>query len=434
MMTMKNKFIYAAFPLLGLIVLGGCASDEQSDEPEDGVSDGGDTGGDVDENRVCWESTAAECQPLSSIEPGTIGTGPAIDLQSGFPEARRGFVDADANELILAVSNTGSTSSSHYIMAVDLETGNRRVVSGTYEDPQQGLVTVGEGFDWEGLFDVRPNPATGRWIAYAAFSDDDVPEIEYDESGDEAYGLFDVDPASGDRSLLIGWGPIFTAGPEDSDFCWSENPYEMLYIDRSPYSGIEIDDEGTVYISGTSKSTAVFVAAFDVDNEDCRIVTLSANEAEPIGSGISIYGNTAYNSLTYVDGQLFALHALFETLLAIDIETGDRTNISTSGQMYTWGSGDTLGLRALLVKGDSFLSAGEYISNGSAPYVTEVDGSTGTRTQVSFSETTGPLNRGYYDEVTSMWSNPNDDSVIMEVSNAIVIYHQEDNTSVTLSY
>ena len=113
------------------------------------------------------------CLPRPSQETaGTVGSGfaPAqLDSTTGIGS---GFVDAASCRLISVLRNF-QVAEHGVVFATNLATGARSVVSGTYDDPASGSVTVGAasavdggpGPDLDGIEDVQPEPS-GKWLAY----------------------------------------------------------------------------------------------------------------------------------------------------------------------------------------------------------------------------------------------------------------------------
>lgn len=128
---------------------------------------------------------------------GTIGSGPAI-YQGGTDVLRGGFVTPDGRTLIVAVETLRNDDQFGAVMAIDLNTGNRTLISGYLNSIQRagkGVKAQGDRGDTLDLYtlgnvtDVKPLP-DGSLVAYAGQA-------------------IRIDPATGDRTLL--WTPV-TAG------------------------------------------------------------------------------------------------------------------------------------------------------------------------------------------------------------------------------
>ncbi|PTA69468.1 hypothetical protein [Deinococcus arcticus] len=143
------------------------------------------------------DSANARCVAKSAPDGvGAIGSGSTF-YQGGAEQFRGGFVSADGQTLYLALETLRNTDPFGVVMAVDLNTGNRRVVSGylnTMEKVGKGVKVQGDRdtldlYTLGNIYDVQPLP-DGSLLAHTG-------------------QLIRIDPRTGDRTLL--WTPT-TAG------------------------------------------------------------------------------------------------------------------------------------------------------------------------------------------------------------------------------
>jgi hypothetical protein len=118
------------------------------------------------------------------------GTGPR-PMQFG-GSIQGGFLDG--NRLVFAAMTQGLVTPAGVVMTMDLETGNRQVISGHYEDPVNGPVVVGSGPNLGYTEDVAKGP--DGWYAVTR---DQVPVAP-------PRHVFKVDPATGARAVVATWG------------------------------------------------------------------------------------------------------------------------------------------------------------------------------------------------------------------------------------
>lgn len=233
-------------------------------------------------------------------EPGMVGDGPE------FPASLdNGFVDAATRTVYVAASASISGTEGGLVYAVDLDTGDRTVVSGTYEDPRTGPMTVGTG------------PALTGW-AY---------DVQRHPSGDLLYwgdaGLFRID-ASGNRTQVRDGATYCVRG----DWDWN-------YPNRTTQHAMAVDATGRAIVptraardgSGTPPmpdDENFGIAA--LDGASCTYLSFASMDARfSLGAGRIPLGPFVY---PVMDGSSILISSDFGRFFRVDPATGDRVVIS----------------------------------------------------------------------------------------------------------
>ncbi len=206
------------------------------------------------------------------VSSGTVGTGPLPG------SLRRPDIDGDANRLIIP---EGSTPAAARLVAMDLDTGNRTVVSDN--------AGIGAGPAFGALSDVAVDPTGNRAIVLTS-----------------SLGLFEVDLLTGDRSIVsdsvTGAGPLW-AFPDSVDIDTTAN---LAYV----------ADDGDTVIYRVNLTTG-----------DRTVLSDNAGT----GSGPSI---TFPNDLALdLPGNraLILNRGSRDEVMAVDLTTGDRSIVSGEG-------------------------------------------------------------------------------------------------------
>ncbi len=249
-----------------------------------------------------------------------LGSGPNMH---GINLAKWGGGFVHEGELYAAVHYTGGGAKLKpgAIYAINLETGDRRVVSGAYLDPKTGRVDVGSGYTVDGealpfLVDIE----LGKDGKIYAFGSDTLNHVE----------ITRVDPKTGARELV--WRRQYDADAGDANFpygqCFSgrvDNAYAggfapVQYAERAYALG----NDGSFYIGW--KNDGVGVVNVSADGKTCTIVSrwASNNKTKPlpdVGGGLTPQYGTISGMLHY-KGKVYA--ETKDMLIAIDDKTGDR--------------------------------------------------------------------------------------------------------------
>jgi hypothetical protein len=250
-----------------------------------------------------------------------FGTGPSI---RSLPQPHYNGGVIVGRELMLGYDwSSGPFPDQGGIMAIHLETGNRRLVSGAYEDPATGLMTMGTGPAFKNVIDVKRGPDMNLYAL-------SVPSVTADLS------IVRVDPANGNRTV------VWTARNAMFGQCASgdpgvSRPY-ITYHDRvfgvSPAGEFYLGFRGSGFTS-----EGVGLVRISATGQQCTFVTrsgagsLNAFALLQIGTGY-VVDRGYYAGLTQHNGQLYVLHDTVKALFRIDPMTGNRTRASGAGTAY----------------------------------------------------------------------------------------------------
>lgn len=328
------------------------------------------------------------CGRVSWVAGGSIGSGPAVRGGPGFPSIGDGFVDG--NRLVAAVELGAQSDDNGAIMSFDLTTGDRTIVSGKTEDPAKGPVTVGTGPDLGFVRGVAQSGST--WLALVS------------KGSTDPVSIIRIDPKTGNRTL--------EAKIDKPPTCAGSTA--KLQID--PTSGIAASPDGTAYVAAGNMSRAVTILAFK--GGSCSVVTMSgAGGFESKGSGPTIESQDHYRSLRYEGGKIWALHGITNSLMTIDVATGNRARVSSGESSTRVGAGDAkLGYTTLALAGARVWTVGAWA--GTRDFIlTDALVSNGQRT--SHDAPNGPASR---DGATGVFVHPTKPLLVLVVDNAVVLY------------
>ncbi|MEQ1500960.1 MAG: hypothetical protein ABMB14_01955, partial [Myxococcota bacterium] len=285
------------------------------------------------------------CERVQDLASGTFGSGPSLD----WIDVGGGFVDG--GRLLVTYASSSSIDASG-VLAVDLATGDRTIVSGRYEDVLQGIVEVGAGPFPSDLSDVQRGP-DGMWYA-----------LDSSVSGAEIYR---IDPASGARTVIYeqrkldAYGaPICQVGGYGLDVGWS--------IPSSPQDGsanLVVGPDGTLYLRGARGGTPSELLGIKgvvaLRDGGCRVVTAYSIE-RPLDLGVGAGPAMADDYPWLVlDGDRILAATGWTQLQSIDLATGQRTAVSSSDPDALLGVGPDLGDDFAVLGADGALwTAGPY--------------------------------------------------------------------------
>jgi hypothetical protein len=226
------------------------------------------------------------------------------------------------------------------ILAVDIQTGERRIVSGS------GETYVGDGPPFGHLLDARRGPDGNIY----AFGDQYNPGV---------VDIFRVDPETGDREIV--WGGRQPGFPQ----CEFGDDGPMQYTD----SGFAIGPEGQFYIGVSNPTQGVGIVEIAPDGSSCDVLTFTGGSEAARGRGFDMRGFVM--GYTLHDDKLWAFTTGEKTFFAVDLDSGDRSNAIeidpfTIGERWAawdearggfWTSGMMNGTWAAFVRPDT----GEYV-------------------------------------------------------------------------
>lgn len=255
------------------------------------------------------------------------GSGPRLaSVNNVGREVGGGFLDETNREYIVAMNwkDAQYTQSVGTIWAVDVDTGDRRVVSGTL-NTVNGYVTTGAGYDSNVtvsdvvrhtaplpyLWDVQPGP-DGFWYAYGSDTQDNVEIVR-------------VDPVTGDRELV--WHKAVAGQGHTMGQCTSDraNELSVQFNERS----FTMDPEGNFYLSFHNSSDGDGIVKIDAAGAGCEVIMRLHSSSRPnIGTGYTFQSQNI-RGMGWGDGRLFIYTVLGDRLIAVDPATGNRTLISS---------------------------------------------------------------------------------------------------------
>jgi hypothetical protein len=331
--------------------------------------------GPVSDGPVSPDPLAVDCKvSKNAADPLCVRTSKTTQLGTG-PRPMRfggaikgGFLDG--NRLVFAATTPGLYTPAGVVMTLDIETGNRQVISGHYEDPIEGPIVVGSGGSLGYTMDVAKGP--DGWYAVTR---DQVPLSPPKH-------VFKVDPATGARTAVATWG--YKVGmPENTFQCKTPSGSNIFPTENS----LAVGPDGTIYLNvfgmemqKNGETSAHGIVA--IRDTSCRIVTLTigAGETGGVGSGPSII--SSYYSLRFSNGKLYGLASTNQSLVEIDPATGARRRISSSSSSTPVGSSTGYGIVGsewLAFEGDNRAWVIGSSSSSGYPTLASIDLATGDR-------------------------------------------------------
>lgn len=267
--------------------------------------------------RCPQELAVSECKRPSTLNTSfKFGEGPRfsdldqVDQLGGFQDGR---------EMIIATS----WSSSRYpkqglLFAVNIDTGDRRIISGAFSDPVNGYTTEGEG------------PAFGLVTHTIKGSDGSYYVASVEENGTDGSPpvIFKVNPSDGAREIVYNANDA-----ENYSVCPNGAPEENVGTKTVQLRGGNhwtMDPEGNHYFSAIGAAPGPSIVRVGQDGQSCEYVTRLADgpvtfEPANLGEG---FDNIQFDfeSLQYHDGKLWARSD--KLFVEIDAATGQRKLLS----------------------------------------------------------------------------------------------------------
>ncbi|MCB9536549.1 MAG: hypothetical protein H6704_09805 [Myxococcales bacterium] len=290
-----------------------CPLEQWREDPTDLVADCR-CGPNVVALDICKSSTHAS-------QDERFGAGPRIDALPQDHIIRGGFVDAMANEIVFGVRwQDQNHVDPGVIMAVDYVTGDRRIVSGRWVDPNEGYVVYGEGPELHEPYHTLRGP-DGNIYSYTWR--DDTTDID-------GVQIVRIEPATGDRTLV--WG---SRNPAHGQCTNGAEPPGTQDVQYWKY-GFAMDPEGNYYlptIANGRPAAGRGILRISADGSACTWVTMDG--AAPgnlyeagIGQGYPV-DQFNYEGMGWHDGFLYATNNA--DLIRIDPATGDRRRVAGVG-------------------------------------------------------------------------------------------------------
>ena len=307
---------------------------------------------------------------ISTLE-GNLGSG--LDLTEY--QLGDGFVDAGKNRLVIPFNCLLCNDDDSGIIAIDLDSGDRTLLSGHYADPLQGPKEAGAG-PQPTSFDAVKVGLDGKWIA-----------LDNITSGAEIY---EVDPTTGDRTVLYPQEVLEGGDASDANgtgIC-KAGPYTLQVaanVSTSESTGgatnFVIAADGTIYAraerSGTSRETLNLEALVALKGGACTVLALSSTFKPELAVG---QGPPIQVNINWIvdDGDRLLVPETSFTYQAIDKATGNRSTVSSALPGNMLGAGPELGDSFALLSPDgaTLHTVGYEAGTG----ITDVDLASGDRT------------------------------------------------------
>lgn len=303
--------------------------------------------------------------------PTRVGTGPSWVELRGDKAYTGGFFDAANREFIVGARFTDSTfpKATGLVFAINVDTGNRRILSGTYPDPVEGVKRIGCGAaaadcaspqriadDLGGVEDVRPDPKDPKSL------------IAYVNGAGIGTQIVRIEKATGKRTLV--WAEnidaqkslVAPSATANSDQCSNGVPATSSgtkLVQLNPM-GWTMDAAGNHYfgvIPNGAPLGPTGIVRISVDGKTCSWVTRYfrdlASTSGPknefrgndIGSGPTNIIADRWGALVMHDGKLWGTNA--SAIATVDPATGNRTVVTNAAIQGAVGTGGSIGDRWL---------------------------------------------------------------------------------------
>jgi hypothetical protein len=256
-----------------------------------------------------------QCVGLNYVPISTrFGSGPTI---RSLPQSRFNGGVVVGREVMVGVDWSSATRPTQgLVMAVHLDTGARRIVSGAFEDPMTGYAEVGTGPSFSKVIDVK----RGSGGLFALSVPNTTASLE----------IIRVDATTGARTL------VWRARDAAFGQCASGDPARLAvsYHDRV----FELDATGGFFLAFRGAgpySEGVGLVRISANGASCSFVTrsgagaLNAYATSNIGGGYTV-DRGYYSGLVQQQGQLYVLNDALLSLFRVDPMTGARTRISSA--------------------------------------------------------------------------------------------------------
>jgi hypothetical protein len=252
----------------------------------------------------------------------SYGTGPRPRNLASTVQAWNGVIYK--GEWFLPVGwSTFNKKSQTMIFAINLSNGNRRYVSGTYDDPATGLQTVGAGDAFVNVMDLKLG-ADDMLYAVGAISDIGAPKV------------WKINPVTGDRTKLFDEE---TADP--TTLCPNGSTLPGKKVVQMVPEGWAMDAAGNFYFAYVNMPGRG-VVKFGKDFAKCEFLTMAPDPNQSTTMKTAI--GTGYDTIQFemrafeVVGQ--KLYAIADTkLIEVDLSNGARKLISNAQDVGGLGLG-----------------------------------------------------------------------------------------------
>jgi hypothetical protein len=269
-------------------------------------------------------SGIAQCVGLQYVPVSTrFGTGPSI---RSLPQSLFNGGVVIGRELFVGVSWSSSTRPNQgLVMAVNLDTGARRIVSGGYEDAANGFQTTGSGPAFANVIDVQGGASGLYALSVGAQS--------------VALEIHRVDPVTGARTVV--WRSRDAAFGQ----CPSGDPARTTVTYHDRVFGLDAQGNFVLAFRGAGPySEGVGLVRISANGSSCSVITRSGAGAlnqfanADVGGGVTV-DRGFYSGFALVQGQFYVLNDALLSLFRVDPMTGNRTRISSASSSTVLGAG-----------------------------------------------------------------------------------------------
>ena len=257
-----------------------------------------------------------------------------------------GFVEAASRELIIAARWQDSSGKYGMIWAVNMDSGDRRVISGAFLDNNAGFTRVVKGDGAPSFvepYHVLKGPDGDYYVADRVLNPNNPSQTVAGR-----VRVLRVSPATGDRTL------VWDSGDRDA-FGWCPHRSTVSGTQATPWEDINIptfamDAQGRFYFANSQggRGSGTAILRISADGSTCEDITRSGATAANgyttgnllKGGGFDVSQGT-YEAISVDGDTLYAVNLPGRTLVEIDIPTGDRKLLSSAGNALLVGSGPT---------------------------------------------------------------------------------------------
>ena len=361
----------------------------------------------------------------------SIGEG-ATFKQGGVGEAIGGGFIMGNRAILASKLSTGGA-----VVAVDLETGDRELISGRMninESRGKALRFVGspggkedsEAYKLDGITDVKLLP-NGNFLAIGRRSYDRMELIE-------------IDAKTGDRKLF--WASDLAPDPHPGGL---QDKEKLAIASRCPVKGannrspnptsytVAVDAGGSAYLQINNNPLGTGFGYVRIKNGKCEdLSTYDFDLNDIVGSGYKTPREEVNHMI--VDGNtLYSVSYFADTghLMAINLETGDRKVISHKDSVASKskGKGDIgIGTLGVAINAGGLWTVKE---NGNEFKLIRIDPKTGERTLVPAKA--GPLLKMRDGYVQKVFAIPGSDLLIVTMDTLVTVFDPKTGNSNSIS-
>ncbi|QQR90012.1 MAG: hypothetical protein IPJ88_17955 [Myxococcales bacterium] len=296
------------------------------------------------ENCLDTSNTADVCRDPETVAYGSVGAESAVHFGLGDnPTFTDGFLDSANEQLVLsALINTNGAPDLGVIATVDTVTGERKFISGSYDDAVNGLTQIGSGDAFDNFQSVQPGASSWFAVGQRRITIAGIPptyELEH--------YIVSIDPNTGTRTLL--WPAETdggTSGVPNAATDWTCDGISNVIVSPTPMIS---DGSHTLYFTVRENSTeqARGLVSFDTSDNSCAVISFSGSvTTTDTGAGIPI--EYSADALAFNNGYVWWLAGHAQKLFQIRLSDGSRALVSYwIENSTTVGNGDRLGQESM---------------------------------------------------------------------------------------